>query len=130
MTFNRLKSLTTDNEVVVNALKKSTSGLIEVSECGTKLRRLKPVPEESEEYVKALNSRTIHLKGFPKDSVLDDLKKFCSQYGKVESLEMRRKQGVFKGCIFVVFENVDDANKVLESSDVKYNEIELLKENK
>ena len=133
MTFNRLKSLTTDQDKVVECIKNSTTGLIELSEDGTKLRRTKPIPELTKEYIKELNLRTLHLKGFPKDSQLDDIKAFCEKYGKVQSVQMRRylkKNNEFKGCIMVTYVSQEDADKILESTEVKYNEIELLKENK
>lgn len=133
MTFNRLKTLTTDQELVVKSIKKSTSGLIEVSECGTKIRRNKPIPEYSEEYMKELNQRTLHLKGFPKDSTLDKIMEFCSQYGPVEAVQMRKNlksNGEFKGCIFVTYAKVEDAEKILSSDGINYNDLELLKENK
>lgn len=134
MTFNRLKTLTGDKDEVIKCIKKSTSGLLELNENETKLRRITPMPEESEEYIKELNLRTLHLKGFPTDSVLDDIMQFCSKFGKVESIEMRRdrrKEHAFKGCIMVTFGSKDDAQKILDSEEeLKYNENVLMKENK
>lgn len=134
LTFNRLKTLTGDKDEVIKCIKKSTSGLLELNENETKLRRITPMPEESEEYIKELNLRTLHLKGFPTDSVLDDIMQFCSKFGKVESIEMRRdrrKEHAFKGCIMVTFDSKDDAQKILDSEEeLKYNENVLMKENK
>ncbi|OTF70259.1 lupus La protein-like protein, partial [Euroglyphus maynei] len=130
MTFNKLKALSTDKNVILNALKKSANGLIETSECETKLRRIKPLPEFTPEYTKQLNLRTLHLKGFPKDSTFEQLKTFCSEYGEIDSIEMRRRDGNFKGCIMVVFKDRETADKVLAIDGLKYNDIELLKENK
>ncbi len=92
LTFNRLKSLSDDKNVVVNALKKSTNGLIEISECGNKIRRRteRPVPEFTDEYKTALNERTVHVKGFPPDTQLDDVMNFCKQFGTIENIEMRK----------------------------------------
>ena len=133
MTFNRLKKLTTNRQTVIDCIKKSTTGLIEINEDDSKIRRLKPLPEETEDYINTLNLRTLHLKGFPKDVTLDEIMQFCSQYGQVESVKMRRnlkKNGEFKGCIMVVYHSEEDANKVLDTIDLKFKEIELLKENK
>lgn len=130
MTFNKLKALSTDKNVILDALKKSPNGLIELSECETKLKRIKPLPEFTPEYTKQLNLRTLHLKGFPKDSTFEQLKTFCSQYGEIDSIEMRRRDGNFKGCIMVVFKDQATADKVLAIDGLKYNDIELLKENK
>src|SRR5699024_7645928 len=116
MTFNRLKSLTTDQEMVVKCIRNSTSGLVELNEDGSKLRRSKPIAEYSEEYIKELNHRTLHLKGFPKDSKLDDIMAFCAEFGKVQSVQMRRnfkKNNEFKGCIMVTYLNKEDAEKAL-----------------
>lgn len=132
MTFNRLKSLTTDQEQVVKCIKNSTSGLVEVNEDATKMRRTKPLPELSDDYFKELNLRTLHLKGFPKDSNLDDIMAFCVKFGKVQSVQMRRNfkaKNEFKGCIMVTYLEKEDAEKMLEQ-ELKYNDIVLLKENK
>ena len=100
MTFKRLNALSGDKEVIVKALRKSSSNLLEISECETKLRRNpeKPLPEINDEYTQELNERTLHLKGFPTDAKLDDIMEFCRQYGTVENIEMRRhmKSKTFK----------------------------------
>ena len=63
----------------------------------------------NEERRKELSSRTIYAKGFPKDSVLDDLLKFFKQFEEVENIIMRRyldrqsKNRVFKGSVFATF---------------------------
>ena len=103
LTFNRLKSLSEDKSVIVNALKKSDSNLLEISECLTKIRRNsdRPLPEFDEKYTQDLNERTVHLKGFPVDTKLDDVMTFCKQFGVVENIEMRRhfKTKKFKVCL-------------------------------
>ncbi|KAH9393521.1 hypothetical protein TYRP_021656, partial [Tyrophagus putrescentiae] len=132
MTFNRLKKLTTDQEQVIKCIKSSTSGLVELNEEATKLRRTKAMPELSDEYFKELNLRTLHLKGFPKDSILDDIMAFCVKFGKVQSVQMRRNykgKNEFKGCIMVTYVEKEDADKMLEQ-ELKYNDTVLLKENK
>lgn len=99
LTFNRLKSLSSEADVIIKALKKSDAGLVEISEDETKLRRspANPLPEFNDEYKQELNERTVHLKGFPEDASLEDITQFCSQYGKVLSIEMRRtKEKKFK----------------------------------
>jgi len=42
--FKRMKDLTTDTETIVEALK--TSGKLEISEDGQKIRRTEPLPSE------------------------------------------------------------------------------------
>lgn len=63
MPFFRLKTLTTDSSVVVSALQKSKTGLLEISEDKTKIRRSpnKPLPEMNEEYRDGLKHRSIYI---------------------------------------------------------------------
>lgn len=130
MTFNKLKALTTDAAQVVEAVK--SSELVELSEDNNKIRRLKPMPELTEEEKKLFNLRTIHLKGFPKEATFEEIKQFCDAFGKVDFVQMRRfpKDKKFKGCIMVTFEKLEDAEKVVSGEPVKYNEVELLRETK
>lgn len=60
LTFKRLASLTTDEEVIVKAIENSNSGLVAVSEDKKKLRRNpeKAAPELNEDRQKELRSRT------------------------------------------------------------------------
>lgn len=93
LTFNRMKALTQDPAVVVTALRTphpDTDQSIEVSEDEKKIRRKVPYVDLTEEQVAELNSRTIHFKGITQDATLDEIRAFCSQYGKVVSIEMRR----------------------------------------
>ncbi|XP_038206813.1 la protein homolog [Zerene cesonia] len=132
--FNRLSKLTTDHEVIVNAINKSTSGLLEVSEDNKKVRRNPemPLPEMNEERRKELTARTIYAKGFPKDSTLDDILQFFKQYDLVENVIMRRyqdkqsKKKLFKGSVFATFKTKEQATKFLENKGLKYKDTELL----
>ncbi|KAJ2944513.1 hypothetical protein O0L34_g3858 [Tuta absoluta] len=134
--FNRLAKMSTDVDVIVNALNKSTSGLLEISEDKKKVRRHPdhPIPEMNEERRKELMARTIYAKGFPKDSVLDDILKFFhsqSSQADVENVVMRRyvdrksKQRLFKGSVFATFKSQELAQKFLETKDLKYNDTVL-----
>ncbi|CAH2105009.1 unnamed protein product [Euphydryas editha] len=133
-TFNRLAKLSTDSDVVAKALNKSTSGLIEVSEDNKKVRRNPemPIPEMNEERRKELTSRTIYIKGFPKEASLDDILKYFKQFDEVENVIMRRyqdrlsKKRLFKGSVFATFKTKEQAEKLVEMKDLKYNESELL----
>lgn len=97
LTFNRLKALTESRKGVVEALRKAKiigheDSLLLLNEEETKIKRAKPVVELTEEEEKELNDRTIHFKGIPQDATLEEIRTFCSQYGKVESVEMRKKR--------------------------------------
>ena len=91
MTFRRLRFLSKNKSFIINALKKSDSNLLEISECLNKIRRQKDrhLPQFDEKYTQNINDRTVHIKGFPKDIKLnDDLMDFCRQFGAVESFEI------------------------------------------
>jgi hypothetical protein len=62
------------------------------------------VPEFTDEYKTALNERTVHVKGFPPDTQLDDVMNFCKQFGTIENIEMRKyfKTKQFK-VLFIIF---------------------------
>lgn len=61
--FSRLKTLTTESSVIVAALKKSKTGLLEISEDKTKIRRSpdKPLPEMNDEYKDALKHKSVYI---------------------------------------------------------------------
>lgn len=59
----RLKSLTSESSVIVAALQKSKTGLLEISEDKTKVRRSpnKPLPELNDEYKDALKHKSVYI---------------------------------------------------------------------
>ncbi|KAJ7373057.1 hypothetical protein OS493_014203 [Desmophyllum pertusum] len=71
-TFNRLKALSTDSDVIVKALGKSDAGLVEVSEDNKKVRRVtsKPLPENTVEARQMLKAELFIVKGFQKTQAL------------------------------------------------------------
>ncbi|XP_076445112.1 lupus La protein-like [Babylonia areolata] len=129
--FNRLKSISDDKEVICKALKKSSSGLMEVNEDLTKIRRCpeKPLPDNTKERREELSARSVYVKGFPEDSTLDGLMDYFEQYGKIDTILMRRHKPTkeFKGSVFVTFNNTEDEDKFLAMEGLKYNETELIK---
>lgn len=135
LTFKRLASLSTDAEVIANALAKSDEGLIEISEDKLKLRRHpeRPVPEHNEERRKEIMSRTAYAKGFPLDIDMSELIEFFSPYVKVVNINMRKyldkpsKTYKFKGSVFVTFEKKEQAREFIEKDKVVYKERELLR---
>ncbi|XP_034841098.1 la protein homolog [Maniola hyperantus] len=132
--FNRLAKLTTDTDVIASTINKSTSGLLEVSDDNKKVRRNPemPIPEMNEERRKELTARTVYAKGFPKDTNLDDILKFFKQFEEVENVIMRRyqdrqtKKRIFKGSVFATFKTKEQAEKFLDTKDLKFNDSELL----
>ncbi|CAF3614935.1 unnamed protein product [Rotaria sp. Silwood1] len=79
-TFKRLQSLTTDFQTIMNALKNSFSGLLQLNEIENKIRRHpnRSLPNSQAELELALKNRTIYVKGFPQtdDVTLDKLFNF------------------------------------------------------
>lgn len=130
LTFSRLKALTTEDSSIIDALKKCESTIIELDEDKKQIRRKNPVPN-IEEYQKDLDSRTVHLSGFPTDYTFSSLHQWCSQYGEIESLSMRKffKTKEFKGSILVSFKSKSDTDKLMELEVLKCKDRELRKEN-
>uniref|UniRef100_A0A670HX53 Small RNA binding exonuclease protection factor La n=1 Tax=Podarcis muralis TaxID=64176 RepID=A0A670HX53_PODMU len=127
--FNRLNRLTKDFDVIVGALKKSTTELMEISEDKAKVRRSpnKPLPEVTEQYKNAVKSRSVYIKGFPQDATLDDIKEWLDCKGKVENIQMRKTiQKTFKGSVFAVFDSVESAKQFVETPNQKYKDTELI----
>ncbi|XP_022670499.1 la protein homolog isoform X1 [Varroa destructor] len=126
LTFNRLKSLTTDKAVISDALKASDHGIVEVSEDNLKIRRnpSKPLPES---FKQAFVDRTVYVKGFPKDTTLDQLIDFFRPYGsgcvKMRRFSFNRQ---FKGSVFVLMESEDAAKKLRDTKELKYQDQELI----
>lgn len=126
LTFARLQQLTKDENRIVEALMKCKSDIIELDETKKQIRRKNKLPD-AEEYKKELDLRTVHISEFPTDYLFENLRTFCSQFGEVESVAMRRhfKTRFFKGCIHVVFKKVEDAKKVLDTKPLKCKDREL-----
>ncbi|KAF4796841.1 kelch-like protein 23 [Turdus rufiventris] len=127
--FNRLSRLSKDFDVIVEALRKSKTGLMEINEDKTKIRRSpnKPLPELNDQYKAAIKNRSVYVKGFPLDATLDDIKEWLEDKGPVENIQMRRTlQRTFKGSIFAVFDSVESAKKFTEIPNQKYKDTELI----
>ncbi|MGH0168324.1 UNVERIFIED_CONTAM: hypothetical protein FKN15_057837 [Acipenser sinensis] len=127
--FNRLSCLTTDFKVILEALSKSQTGLLEISEDKTKIRRSpsKPLPEINDQYKDEIKHRSAYVKGFPTDITLDELKEWFNDKGNVENIQMRRTlQRQFKGSVFVVFDTDVSAKKFVAQKDLKYKDAEMI----
>jgi len=132
VTFKRLKELSTDFNVITNALKKSPTQLLEVSENGTEIRRslTKPLPDNDEKRKEDINSRSVYVKGIPLETTLDELLEYFKKQGPVEHVQMRYFQKLFKGSLFVVFGSKEEQEAYLEKGEKKYGDIDLLRESK
>eukprot|EP00727_Mastigamoeba_balamuthi_P007015 m51a1_g2934 putative lupus la protein (417) ;mRNA; f:583815-585540 len=116
--FNRVKGLTTDLEIVKEALRTSDSVEIE----GERIRRRAPLSAADQAVI---DSRTIYAKGWPKEPepTIEGVTQWWSKFGRVLSVRLRRytgsfkKGGVahgFKGTLLVEFETPKLAKSVLE----------------
>ncbi|KAG5676154.1 hypothetical protein PVAND_006003 [Polypedilum vanderplanki] len=136
LTFNRLKALTEDANVIAESVDKSSNGLVQVSEDKQKIRRHpeNPLPEFNEERRKELQARTAYAKGFPLDSTMNTLLEyFKNNFDKVENVMMRKyycpktKVYLFKGSVYVLFSNKENAEEFVQRPDLKYGEKDLLR---
>lgn len=61
--LNRLSRLSKDFGVIVEALRKSKTGLMEINEDKTKIRRSpnKPLPELNDQYKAAIKNRSVYV---------------------------------------------------------------------
>lgn len=131
--FARLSQLTKSAPVVIEALKKSTSGLMEVCEKTGRIRRSqeKPVPEETPERTLETKNRTVYCKGFPRDRMhIDTILEFFSKYPTVENAKMRyftnkQDQSIFKGSVTATFSTREQAEKFMSLDVVKFNDYPL-----
>ncbi|OBS70952.1 hypothetical protein A6R68_00509 [Neotoma lepida] len=127
--FNRLNRLTTDFNVIVQALSKSKAKLMEVSADKTKIRRSpsRPLPEVTDEYKNDVKNRSVYIKGFPTDATLDDIKEWLDDKGQILNIQMRRTlHKTFKGSIFAVFDSIQSAKKFVDTPGQKYKDTSLL----
>lgn len=135
LTFKRLAALSTDIEVIANALMKSEEGLVEISEDKTKIRRHpeKPIPEHNEERRKEIASRTAYVKGFPLETEMSDLIEFFNPFEKVANIIMRKysdkatKTYKFKGSVFVTFVKKEQCEAFVNKEKVQYKDRDLIR---
>ncbi|XP_060067002.1 lupus La protein homolog [Ylistrum balloti] len=127
--FNRLKQLTSNLKMIATAIRKSDSGLLEVSKDGVYMRRSPdmPLPENTEDRRSEIQKKTVYAKGFPANISLDKLIAFFEEgHGLMDTVHMRRDANKkFKGSVFAVFKSQDDADKFVVASEIKYQDTPL-----
>lgn len=87
LTFNRLKDLGATTEAIVSSLK--SSSLLAANEAGTRLRRVKPLPDKPE-----FDSRSVVVSGWPvngAEPTIDEVIGLFAPCGKVLRIVLRRK---------------------------------------
>ncbi|KAK8827014.1 hypothetical protein WA577_007515 [Blastocystis sp. JDR] len=126
LTFNRLKQLTTDMKVVVDAIKESDK--LAFNDDFTKVK-------SNIDFRKPENNvalRTVHMRGFPTSATLDDLLEGLKPYGNIRFIEMRRfiSNKEFKGSVNVEFNTKEEAEEFMKKkimfAGVEITEKELL----
>lgn len=107
LTFNRLKSLSTDIDKIAEAIADSTSVVLSADK--KKVKRAAPLPEVDESA-----SRSLYVKGFPTDDktvTIDSITEQFSAYGKVLYVKMRQVKDkstnamTFKGSVVIEFDS-------------------------
>jgi len=122
-----MRSLTTDLNAVVNALRKSPS-LLAVSEDGQKVKRIPPLPKNIDERIL---KHSIYAKGFPLDATIEFVTEFFAPHGDVKCVRLRkggaRKNLTQKDSVFVEFSSEDEAKKIASQEIKSPNSDALLK---
>lgn len=112
--FNRMKSLTTDRQLIQESLKNSKD-LLELNEDGSMVRRKAPIDTNRD----TINS-SLYMKGFPTDATLDEIENALSIHSKaILSICMRRikeEPRSFKGSIFVDLANNQESLELFKKS--------------
>ena len=101
LTFNKLKSLTMESQVVASSIEASES--IELNQDKTAIRRKTPLPEHDDS-----EERTIVLGGFGKTEPTIEQVKDLFKDVTVTSVRTARVQNSFKGYAYVEFKNKED----------------------
>ncbi|KAK5584479.1 hypothetical protein RB653_006091 [Dictyostelium firmibasis] len=118
--FNRMKTISTDLQLITDALKKSTR--LQVSEDGKMVRRLDPLPENID------CGKTLYSKGWPEDTTIEKVQEFFMNNGgyKTVSVRLRKKTDkTFKGSLLADFETEEMVNKIISEAP-KLDEKELI----
>jgi lupus La protein len=115
LTFNKLKSLTTDEAVVAAAVKDSTEVIL--SEDETRIRRKDSLPSDDNS-----KGRTLYAKGFPTDNekvTVEYVTDAFSVFGKVLMVRFRKDPATktFKGSCFVEFSNDIEMKNAVEKTN-------------
>jgi len=121
--FNRLKSLTTDHEIIKNAIKKSEE-LLELNEDGTKVRRKTQIKPKADDVIE----RSIYIQGIPTsiEKPVEAIEDYLNKY-EIEAINInafRNKNRSFKGEAFIELKTKEDVEKIL-TKKLPFNETKI-----
>lgn len=107
LTFNKLKSLTTDPETILKAVEDSV--VVSISDDKLKLKRVSDLPVTDDSA-----ARTLYVKGFPTDDSdvnIESISNLFSTYGDILFVKLRRlADKTFKGSCFIEYSAADSVN--------------------
>ncbi|XP_027849518.1 la-related protein 7 [Aphis gossypii] len=107
---NKIKSLTQNPEDIIKALE--NSNVLSVSDCKTKIYRIKPIEDKTPEDIERC---TIYVEQLPPKADHDWIKSMFEKYGSVAYISLPKfKSGIIKRFAFIEFDNEESAVKVLE----------------
>ncbi|XP_019854798.1 PREDICTED: la protein homolog isoform X2 [Amphimedon queenslandica] len=109
--FNKMKSLTSDQSLVIEAMEKSP--LLKLTPDREYVYRVEPLPLLEE---KEVNSRTIYVENLPPKADHKRLNSLFSSFGVVTyiSLPRHKVSNAIKGFAFIEFATSEEAEKALE----------------
>ncbi|PRP86062.1 la-related protein 7 [Planoprotostelium fungivorum] len=117
-TFNKLHSLTSDERIVIESLKNSTSVCVSPDE--KRVKRI--VPFVSTADPSAYDHRTVYAENLPENYSHDSIKEMFSNIGPVSYVSLPKyPDKSLKGYAFIEFETEEDAQKAVSQLD-KFNE--------
>lgn len=101
--------MTTDINLIVKALNKST--MLQVSEDGTKVRRVTPIVEKLN-----IEECSVYIQGLPSDADHEWLIKMFTEFGPIAyvSIPKFKYNNKIKGFAFIEFETPEAAEKCLK----------------
>jgi len=119
LTFNRVKEITSDINLVTEVLK----NIPDLEVVDGKVKRTKPIPDSFD--YKARADCTILLRGFPRDQpmvTIDEVTDFMAPYANPVSIFRKRnfRTKEFKGKVLVQFSTPEEAKKVLEVKEITF----------
>jgi len=122
-TFNRVKNISTDMDLIKEALANSTE--LQMSEDKEHIKRVAPLPENDVSL-----PRTIFVTNYPTaDLNVDTATAFFSQFGTVNAVRLqsfkKNQRHSYRGNLFVEFSSVEEVENILKKQNIIKDERKL-----